>query len=399
MSNRKNTKNHRTPETRSSSSWLVSKDAYETLCVSGYTRLDRVPAIVAGYRRIAELIGSITIHLMENTSDGDIRIVNELSRKIDIEPCKRMSRSNWTEFILMTMFIYGRGNSIVKVKTSGGYLEDMQPIPASRFQLIPDTTGYDYSVMIDGVEFSPDDVLHFVYNPDPYYPWRGQGVTTTLKDLGDVLRQAKATEKGFMESKWKPSLIVKVDALTEEFSSPNGRKKLLEDYISTGSAGEPWMIPADTIDVKEIRPLSLSDLALNDSVQLDTKQVAALIGVPSFVLGIGDYKKVEWNSFIQTKIRPICIMMAQELTKKLIYSPKWYVKYNSLSLMDYDIEAIASVFEGLQDRGDVCGNEVRDHIGLSPVEGLNEYKVLENYIPIDMSGYQKKLVQKGANDE
>ena len=69
-------------------------------------------------------------------------------------------------------------------------------------------------------------------------------------------------------------------------------------------------------------------------------------------------------------------------------------------MLDYDISTVASVYTQLQDRGDVNGNEVRDKIGLSPVDGLNEYKVLENYIPVDMTGMQKKLVQsKGAEDD
>ena len=362
------------------------------ICPAGYTRLDHVPTIVAGYHRIAELAASLTIHLMENTEDGDVRIQNELSRKIDIEPAKYMTRSSWMEYILMNLFLYGKGNSIVKVKTRAGILQDLQPIPASRVQLIPDATGYGYTVSIDGVSFDPDDVLHFVYNPDKNYPWKGTGMHVVLKDLAENLRQAAATEKGFMKSEWKPSIIVKVDALTDEFSSPAGRKRLLQDYISTGAAGEPWMVPAGQIDIEQIRPLSLADLAINDTVEMDMRTVASIIGVPPFVLGVGQYNQQEWNNFIATKLRPLMVSIQQEMTRKLILSPKWYLRFNILSLMDYDLQTIAAVFTTLQDRGDVTGNEVRDRIGLSPKEGLDELKILENYIPADMSGDQKKLV-------
>lgn len=105
-----------------------------------------------------------------------------------------------------------------------------------------------------------------------------------------------------MESKWKPSIVVKVDGLTDEFSSKEGRKKLLDSYLETSEAGEPWMIPAEMFDVKEIKPLTLNDLAINDSVTIDKRTVAGIIGVPPFVVGVGSYNRDEWNNFVDSKL-------------------------------------------------------------------------------------------------
>jgi hypothetical protein len=63
--------------------------------------------------------------------------------------------------------------------------------------------------------------------------------------------------------------------------------------------------------------------------------------------------------------------------------------------MDWDLNTIASVFGALSDRAIVTGNEVRDRLGMSPVEGLDELRLLENYVPLDKIGDQKKLVQDG----
>lgn len=374
--------------------FLLSQDAYDTLCISGYTRLDQIPEIVTGCYRKASLLASMTIHLMANTNKGDIRIQNELSRKIDIDPNKYMTRSNFLTIVIMNMLLYGRGNSIVRVNTKKGLLESLDPIPPGRVSIVSEAYGYGYKVIIDGVERDPDDVLHFVYNPDPYEPWRGRGMQIVLKDLAQNLKQAAATERGFMESKWKPSVIVKVDGLTEEFSSPAGRQKLLDSYIKTSAVGEPWLIPADQFQIEQIRPLSLADLAIKDTVELDKRTVAAILGVPPFLLGVGQFMRDEWNNFINSEIRSLAKIIEQEMTRKLIYKPEWYLRFNILSLMDYDLQTTASVFCMLQDRGDVSGNEVRDRLGLAPVDGLDERKVLENYIPVDMSGKQKKLLQE-----
>ena len=360
------------------------------LCVPGYTSLDRNPEIMTACRSIAELIGTITIHLMMNTPDGDVRIENELSRMIDITPMPYMTRKAWMESIVMNMLLYGRGNAVVLPHTRAGYLRKLEPIAADRVSFVP--IGYsDYQVWIDGKAFRPDDVLHFTYNPDKLYLWKGQGINVSLKSIADNLKQAEATKKGFLESKWKPSIIVKVDAMNDSFADPKKRKELLENYIETEGAGQPWVIPGEQIDVKEIRPLTLADLAISDTVEIDKKTVAAVIGVPPFLLGVGDYDQEAWNNFVRTKVRAIVTEIAQEMTRKLIISPDWYLRFNELSLLDWDLQTIANVYGELRKQGIVDGNEVRDRIGMGPREGLNELVMLENYIPADRLGDQSKL--------
>ena len=143
----------------------------------------------------------------------------------------------------------------------------------------------------------------------------------------------------------------------------------------------------------------MADLAIKDTVELDKRTVAAILGVPPFVLGVGEYKADAWNNFVQNTVKPIAISMQQEMTKKLILSEKMYIKFNVLSLMDWDIKTIASVFGSLSDKGIVTGNEVRDRLGMNQLEGLDDLRILENYIPSDMIGLQKKLVQGGESDE
>ena len=362
------------------------------LCVPGYTSLDQNPEIRAACQTIASLVAMMTIHLMNHTDQGDIRITNELSRKIDIEPERYMTRKTWMEAIVMNLLLYGKGNSIVIPHTKRGYLDRLEPISAGRVSFV--TNGYsDYRVTIDGKTYKPDDLLHFTYNTDKTYLWKGQGVTVTLSEIAHNLKQAEATKKGFLESKWKPSVIIKVDSGDELFNSKDKRKKVLEDYIAQEEAGMPWIVPADMFEIETIKPLTLADLAISDSVEVDKRTIAAVIGVPPFVVGVGDYDREAWNSFIQTKVASIAQGIAQEMTRKLILNPEWYLRFNTLSLFDWDIEKISAVYLAGSDRGYVDGNEWRDRLGMSPREGLDELRVLENYIPVDMSGQQKKLIQ------
>ncbi len=370
--------------------WLCGTGAYETLCVQGYTRLNQNPEILSAVGKIASLISSMTIHLMANTEKGDVRIRNELSRKIDIAPSRYLTRKDFMYTVVRTMLLDGDGNAVVYPMTKDGLIDDLIPIPPSRTALVSDG-GWGYRVVIDGVEHDPDTVLHFRANADPEQPWRGQGYRVALRDVAQNLQQAAATTRGFLEAKWKPSIIVKVDGLTDEFANEAGRKRLMNEYLATGQSGEPWMVPAGLLEFEQIKPLTLQDLAINDSVKLDKQTVAAVLGVPPYVVGAGAFNRDEWNSFINTTVMPLATGIVQEMTKKLLLSPDWYFKFNPRSLYAYDIKDLEQVGAELFVRGIMTGNEVRDWMGQSPMEGLDELVILENYIPRGMIADQSKL--------
>ena len=378
---------------RGAAAWLCSSEAYDTLTCQGYVSLANNPEIAAGVDTIARLVGSMTIHLMECRDGGAVRIQNELSRKIDINPNQYMTRAAFIHWIVRTMYLEGNGNAVVWPKTRRGIIQDLNPVPLRYVSFVPD--GWGYRVVIAGQEYRPDKVLHFALNPDSLYPWLGTGYRVSLADVANNLKQAAATQKGFMASKWKPSLIVKVDALTDEFSSPEGRKRLLEQYAMSGQAGEPWMIPAEQFSVEQVKPLTLSDLALDAMVTLDKRTVAAVLGIPAFVLGVGEFDRDAWNNFINTTIMPLARGIEQELTKKLLLSPEWFFRFNNWSLFSYSITELVSAGAEMVDRMALRRNEWRGWLNLPPDPEMDELLALENYLPADRLGDQGKLVQGG----
>jgi HK97 family phage portal protein len=242
-------------------------------------------------------------------------------------------------------------------------------------------------------KFAPDEVLHFVVNPNPEKPWIGTGYTALLKDVLRGLKQAGLTKQSIMESP-APSVIVKVDGLTEEFASVEGRKKLGAQFLDSSENGQPWFIPADGFGVETVKPLTLKELAIDKNLEIDKRTVASIFSVPPFLVGIGQFDAKEFNHFISSCIMPLAMTIQQELTRKLLYAPDLYFRFNARSLYSYSIDEIISASSAMLDRGSLSRNEQRDWIGMSPKEGLDEDLMLENYLPVDRLGDQKKLKEK-----
>lgn len=380
------------PRTRDAPSpvvtWLQTDDARSTLCVPGYTRLADNPEVRMAVNWIADRVSSMTIHLNENQDGGDQRIRDELARKIDVEPNRNMTRKSFISSIIRVLLLEGEGNQVTLPITKNGRLDDLVPISPTRIAFAKDESS-GYAVLIDGRRYDPDDLLHFVYGPDPETPHLGTGFRVTLRDITGNLKQAAATRKAFMSDEWKPSVIIRI-ADAPDLNS-EAHENLLKEYTRTMKVGKPWIIPTDLMEVQTVKPLTLTDLAINDSVQLDKKSVASMMGVPLYAVGAGAFNRDEHNNAVRTTVKNFADILQQEMTRKLLVSPKRYFTLNPRSLYAYETDQLAKTGELLARAGLMTGNEVRNWIGLSPHKELEELKVLENYIPLELIGAQKKL--------
>lgn len=376
--------------------WLVGAVDSDTLAVGGYHRLSDSPDVLAAVGGIADVVSNATIQLMQNTDKGDVRVRNALSRFMDISPWSYGTRKDFVSSIVWTMLTSADGTAFFLPITRGGLLADIVPMAGAQ-ALSPDE-GKTVYIQWRGKAYDPESVLQFRRWIDPARPWQGLGLRMSLLDVVNSLRQEQATKKGFMSDKWKPSVIVKVDALADEFSTPQGRGRLIDEYIKGSAAGEPWVIPAELMEVQQVKPLSLSDLAIKDGVELDKRAVAALVGVTPWMLGVGSYSDSEHNHMIKTTATTLANIICQELTRKLLFASDLYFTMSTRRLYSYSTKELADVASGLYIRGLMDGNEVRDWVGLSPREGLDELVILENYIPRGMIGEQNKLNSGGEKD-
>ena len=170
-----------------------------------YVPLARNPDVITAVNKIADMVSNMTIHLMENTDKGDIRIKDGLARKIDVNPCDNMTRKTWIFKIVRDLLLFGDGNSVLHVEYDpvNDYILNLRPFAMSEVSFKSDDVGY--IVNYRGIDYNSSEIVHFVINPDPDNPFIGTGYRLALRDIVRNLNLATQIKKGFMNGKNVPA--------------------------------------------------------------------------------------------------------------------------------------------------------------------------------------------------
>ena len=365
---------------------VLNLDSPGVISGYGYHRLVDAPEVASAIWIIADLISSMPIHLMEKQKNGDKRIRDALSRKIDIDPWSLGTRQIWVHWIVETML--NDGEAVVIPQTAGMMISDLTPAPDATLHRPTGST--TYYALYKGHQLEAGNILHFRLRPDPLQPWRGIGPQVQLDQVIKSIITTAETKTAYMSSEYKPPIVISVNA-DSPLSDEAERNKFIKKYLKRTDKTTPLIIPADLMNISQLKPLSLTDLAIKDGVELDKKTVAAIFGIPGFLLGVGTFNEKEYNTFISRTLLPICRGIEQELTKKLLFSEDRYFRFNARSLYSYSLQELSQIALNMRNAGLMTGNEGRNWLDLPPMDGLDELVMLENYLPADRLGDQKKL--------
>lgn len=376
--------------------WGVYKGNLPSSLFTTHTRMIDNPEVSAGINIICDIVSNMSIRLMENGPNGNKRLFNNLSRILDIVPNDFMTRKAFIYAVTHSLIVNGNQVSIPYYNRD---LESLMTVPYEDVQFFKKDIGY--YLEIKGKKFNNKDLLHFVLNPTGESPFVGRGYSLPLKDLLANLKKASNMKQTFLGGQYTPPIIISVNSQEKKLSSKAGRAEILDDYVTTVNAGDPWILPADMMSVESVKPITLRDVHINETIELDKKTVAAILGIPAFLLGVGKFNRDEYNNMIETKVMSIVEILQQEFTRKLIdgkENPSWFIKLNSMSAKSFNHNERIDNALALRAQGVLTGNELRIIDGYDPVDGLDEFVMLENYIPTDRLGDQKKLKDTIKNE-
>ena len=364
------------PTATSNTVGYFMKSDIESAIVGGYTKLSDSPEVTTAINTIADLVSNMTIQLMKNSEKGDTRVKNELSRLVDIAPNAYQTRKSFIFWIVKSMML--NGDAVVMPLTRNGAIKELRPLPNNKIRFYYDADDeFDYIIKYKNKDYAPEDLLHFVLNPDENLSFMGTSYRVNLSDVTHNLRQASATKRSFMSSEYMPSLVMMVDSDAD--LDEDEREKFEEKYLKRKDKNKPLLLPDGLVRFETIKPLTLEDLAIHESVKVDKETVASILGIPSFVLGVGTYSKDEWNNFINTKIMSIAQIIQQTLNK-LIVDDDMYFTFNPRSLYNYSLVEQVNAITALVKVNTLRRNEGRNWLGLAPDSEMDDLIVLENYL-------------------
>lgn len=353
---------------------------------------------------IASCIASLPLQLLRAEDVGATKSTDGLWRKVAVNPSSTIDKVTFYHSLVKDLLLYGN-SFILPILDSDGNISDLQYIPAQSVSFSEEDG--NLIIRVGEVNYYLKDILNFVYRPKSNMPYQGTDAGSKLAPVIANLKEQMSTKQNYYKRFFRPKVIYSIshDKFMESTKGATQEEQteaydaFFKKLVKINSMGD-FAVSSDSVDVKTAPNMTLAELGLNDANITDKKAICAYFGVPSFCVGLSEFKSSEWNTFIINTITPLCRSIEWVLTAKLITrSDSLYFRFNTKNLYYQDFSSRMTSLLNAKERGIISADELRVEMGFSPTKrsDMQDFTILENYIPTSKTAYQEKLKGEGES--
>lgn len=220
----------------------------------------------------------------------------------------------------------------------------------------------------------PKDMIHLIKNTK-------DGVTgvSVLSYANRSIKLANAAENSavnFFQSGCNLSGILKVNGTLSSKQRQDILSSWNQAYVNGGSGLA--VIPA-TMSY-ESTSQNAKDSELLETREYNTVDIARFFGINPVLLG--DLSKTSYSSlellqqdFVIHTLNPYILMVEEEFTRKLLNEDDLSINLDENYLLKIDKSTQANYYKTMLETGVFCINDVREDMGLSPIEGGDKHTI------------------------
>lgn len=353
----------------------------------GESQAMRLSAVYAATNIISNAIATLPIDVLKTENGKRVKINHSLTSLLNLKPDKRYNHFQMFKFIIESIILRGEAYCYIKRDEQLNVI-GLQYIDSQYVQPMPQPDG-SIKYIVTGMANAVDDInmLHFYMHCDEMY--RGISLIRYATETLAGAAEAEKTANNFFKSGGNLSGVLKANSTLNN----EQKKQIREAWASAFDTNNNKVNVAVLPNGLDYQPISVNpeDAQLLESRMWGIYEIARFFCIPPSKLGVREnvsYNSLEQDQliFVQQTVMPYTELIENEMNLKL-FKPsqvgKLSVEFDYLQLLKGDKKSEAEYYRTLITNGLMSQNEVRDKLGLEPVENGDKYFMQLSYTTTD----------------
>ncbi len=341
--------------------------------------------VYACIKVLSEDIASLPLHVYERVGDRTVLAENhKINRLIGVEPSPLYTPYVFHETLIAQAASSGNGYALMHTSRSG-QIEELELLDSNKITpkvvKVDDRKRVFYYMQGKKEPYSDEEILHL-----PALSMNGIVGQSPITQLRETVGEAMAmVEHGnnFYTHGAKLSGAIEYPGVLGEEGIKNIRDGWNRTHTGKNAQGTAILEGGATF-----KPISLSpeDLLFIEGRKFSVEEIARAYRIPLHMLNSLDratFSNIEQQSidYVKNCLHPWTIRVENEYNRKLFTNAeqgRYFVKYDLESRLQGDSKAQAEYYSKLFQVGALSQNDIRQRLGMNPIENGDKYYVQTN---------------------